>query len=225
MCQAPHPKRRTVASVPAPATVLPDNLLNHCEPNGNGNDNKDKDEDDPDDNNEGNNDVDNNNNLIHSGTGAIMYGNGNDDDDNDNDNDDNNDRNNVEIDVFNITNVCQIHHPYENRLVIDIAGIAAGDLGCQCREHKVCCSVVVDVDIVVRLYCKKVLVTDAFFGKDHIREETAITVNWVTNGFERCHVGFLLLLYVPDATLYDGALYQVIEAFGKDDPSRANWAK
>jgi hypothetical protein len=34
--------------------------------------------------------------------------------------------------------------------VIDIAGIDAGDLGCQCREHRVCYGKVVRVDMVVQ---------------------------------------------------------------------------
>ncbi len=69
-------------------------------------------------------------------------------------------------------------------LVVDIAGIAAGDRGCQCKEHKVCCGKVVNVDIVVGLHQKKILVPDDFLGEGNMREETAITVKWVTNGFE-----------------------------------------
>ncbi len=41
-----------------------------------------------------------------------------------------------------------------------------------------CCGKVVDVDIVVRLRCKEILVPDDFLGKGSMREETAITVNW-----------------------------------------------
>ena len=88
-----------------------------------------------------------------------------------------------------------------------------------------CCGKVVDVDIVVRLRCKEILVPDDFLGKGSMREETAITVSWVMNGFERCRVGFLPLLYVSDAAVYDGALCQVIEVFDKDESSRANRAK
>ena len=73
---------------------------------------------------------------------------------------------------------------------------------------------IVNVDIVVPLCHEKILVPDVFLDNDHIREETDITVNWVTNGFECCHVGFLPLPYVPNAALFD-----------KDDPSCANWAK
>ena len=77
---------------------------------------------------------------------------------------------------------------FANGLVIDITKIAVGDLGCQCREHKVCCGEVVDVDIVVRLCREKIGVLDIFLGKDNMWEETAITINWVTNGFECCLV-------------------------------------
>ncbi len=85
-----------------------------------------------------------------------------------------------------------------------------------------CCGEVVDVDIVVRLHRKEILVPDAFLGEGSMREKTAITVNWVTNGFEQCRVGFLPLSYVPNAALYDGAPCQVIEVFDKDESSHAN---
>ena len=39
---------------------------------------------------------------------------------------------------------------HSSGIVIDIARIDAGDLGCQCREHRVCCSKVVRVDMVVK---------------------------------------------------------------------------
>ncbi len=81
---------------------------------------------------------------------------------------------------------------------------------------------IVNVDIVVPLCHEKILVPDVFLDNDHIREETDITVNWVTNGFECCRVGFLSLPNVPNAALYDGALCQVLEVFDKDDPSCAN---
>jgi hypothetical protein len=50
----------------------------------------------------------------------------------------------------------------------------------------------------------------------------------VTDGFDCCCVGFLPHQYVPDAAVYDGVLCQVIEVFGKDDPSCAisdKWKK
>ncbi len=176
MCQAPHPKRRAVAYVPAPCAAPP-------------------------------NDEDNNNNAFSKSLSdevaslsspCVVPP-----------NDDNNDDN----DAFS-KSVSDVDSPCAEGLVIDIAGIAAGDHGCQCKEHKVCCGKVVDVDIVL-----------CILGKGNMREETAITVNWVTNRFEQCRVGFLLLLYVPNAAVYDGTLCQVIEVFDKDESSRANRAK
>jgi hypothetical protein len=121
--------------------------------------------------------------------------------------------------------VSDVDLPCAEGLVIDIARIAAADCECQCKELKVCCGKVVDVDIDVCLRHKDILVPDDFLGKGNMREETAITVNWVTNGFEQCRVRCLLLSYVPDAAIYDGALCRVIEVFDKDESSCANWAK
>ena len=158
ICQAPHPKRRAVASVPAAVVAPPDN----------------------------NNAKDNNNN-------------------------DNNDNGDNDVDLPRDDNKVELPHP--GHLVIDIAGIASGDCGCKCREHNVCCGEVLDTDIVVRFRREEILVPDDFLGKGNMRKETAITVNWVTNEFEQCRVGFLPPDYVLDATHYDGTLCQVIEVF------------
>ncbi len=161
MCQAPHPKCRAVASVPAPAAEPPDNDSK-----------EDKDSDDDDNNN------------------------------------------NVDL-------------PSANSLVIDIdkVGIAAGERGCQCREHKVCCGKVVNVDIVFQLHHKEILVSDVFLGKDNMMKETAITVNCVTNRFKGCCVGFLPLAFILSVTNCDVSHCQVIVMFDKDESSRPNWAK
>ena len=135
---------------------------------------------------------------------------------------------NNDVDLPHDGNKAELPHP--GGLVIDIAGITLGDHGCKCREYNVCCGEVLDVDIVVCL-CHEILVPDDFLGKGNMRKEAAITVNWVTNGFEQCHVGFLLPGYVLDAVRYDGALCQVIEVFDIaqssciSQSSCANWAK
>jgi hypothetical protein len=159
MCQAPQPKRRAMASVPAPCAAPP-----------------------KDDDNSNNAFSKSMSDEVTSPTSPCTAP-PNDDDDDGND-------------AFS-KNVLDVDLPRAEGLVIDIASIAAGDRGCRCKEHKVCCGEVVDVDIVVRLRCKEILVLDNFLGKGSMREETAITVNWVTNGFEQCHVGFLPLSYVP----------------------------
>jgi hypothetical protein len=59
-----------------------------------------------------------------------------------------------------------------------------------------------------------------------MKEKTAITVNWVSDGIDRCHVGFLLRTFVVQGSVWDGVLCQVVEVFQKDDPSklcRAKW--
>ena len=88
---------------------------------------------------------------------------------------------NNDVDLPHDGNKAELPHP--GGLVIDIAGITLGDHGCKCREYNVCCGEVLDVDIVVCL-CHEILVPDDFLGKGNMRKEAAITVNWVTNGFE-----------------------------------------
>ena len=136
-----------------------------------------------------------------------------DDDAKDDNNDDEDDSGKDNVDLPRDDNKMELS--LLGRLVIDIAGIASGDRGCKCREHNECCGEVLDVDIVVCLCREEILVLDDFLGEGNMRKETAITVNWVTNGFERCHVGFLPPSYVCvlDAARYDGALCQVIEVF------------
>ena len=47
-------------------------------------------------------------------------------------------------------------------------------------------------DSVVHLRMERILVPNFLAGKGRKkREVTAITVNWVTEGLDRCHVGFL----------------------------------
>jgi hypothetical protein len=43
-----------------------------------------------------------------------------------------------------------------------------------------------------------------------MREETTITVNWVTDGVDRCRVGFLPKLFVATGLVYDGVLCQIV---------------
>lgn len=91
-------------------------------------------------------------------------------------------------------------------IVIGIVGIEAGDRGRSCEEHSVCGEVLHE-DVVVRLRKVQVLVD----GK----EETAIAVYWITDGMERCRVGFLQRHMVKHAARYDGALAQVTSVLDK----------
>ncbi len=51
------------------------------------------------------------------------------------------------------------------------------------------------------------------------REETAIAAVWVTDGIDRCRVGFLKHHMVKHAARYDGALAQVTHVFNSDPGS------
>ena len=92
-----------------------------------------------------------------------------------------------------------VYHP--PGIVVEIVGTDAGNRGRTCEEHPVYCGVVLEEDVVVRLR-KVQAVIDG-------REETAIAAVWVTDGIDRCRVGFLKRHMVRHAARYDGALVQV----------------
>jgi hypothetical protein len=52
-----------------------------------------------------------------------------------------------------------------------------------------------------------------------MKEEMALTVNWVSDGIDRCRVDFLPKAYIPHAKLWDGILCQVVFVGTADDPS------
>jgi len=86
-------------------------------------------------------------------------------------------------------------------ITVEIVGTLMGDRGHSCEEHAVCGSVLEKV-MVVRLRKVQVLADG--------QEETAIACYWVTDGIDRCRVGFLMRQHmVAHAVRYDGALAQV----------------
>ena len=78
--------------------------------------------------------------------------------------------------------------------VLEIVGTAKADRGRRCEEHSCCGKEVLAEDVVVRLRWEQILVPNRL-GRGY-REETAYTVNWVTDGQDRCRVGFLPRAYV-----------------------------
>jgi hypothetical protein len=96
-------------------------------------------------------------------------------------------------------------------IIVEIVGTEAGDRGCTCKEHTVNCSKVLEEDVVVHLWKVQVMVDG--------REEMAIAAIWVTDGIDRCHVGFLKHHMVHHATCFDGALAQVTRVFSSDPGS------
>ena len=93
-------------------------------------------------------------------------------------------------------------------IVVEIVGIEMGCQGRSCEEHVVCGSVL-EEDMVVRLRKVQVVVEG--------QEETAIACYWVSDGIDRCRVGFLMRHMVAHARRYDGALAQVTKVFSADD--------
>ena len=102
------------------------------------------------------------------------------------------------------------YHP--SPVVLHIVGTEADDQGRSCEEHR-CCGEVMQEDIVVRLRKVQVIVDG--------REETAIAAIWVTDGMDRCRVGFLQRHMVKHAARYDGALAQVTRVLSKNDGDTA----
>ena len=93
-------------------------------------------------------------------------------------------------------------------VVVEIVGIDRGDRGRSCEEHDVCGSVV-EEDTLLRLRKEQIMVDGV--------EETAITCYWVTDGIDRCRVGFLKRHMIKHAGRFDGALVQVTRVLS-DDP-------
>jgi len=91
---------------------------------------------------------------------------------------------------------------------VEIVGTLMGDRGRSCEEHAVCGSVL-EPDMVVRLRKVQILVEGM--------EETAIACYWVTDGIDRCRVGFLMRHMVQHADKYDGALAQVTRVFSGNE--------
>ena len=91
-----------------------------------------------------------------------------------------------------------------------VVEIVETEMSCQirsCEEHENCGEVLME-DIVVRLRKIQLMVE----GK----EETAIAAIWVTDGIDRCRVGFVPRHMVRHAARYDGALAQVTRVFSGD---------
>jgi hypothetical protein len=102
------------------------------------------------------------------------------------------------------------HHP--SPIVLHIIGTEADDRGQSCKEHH-CCGDELQEDVVVRL--RKVQI-QAGGG-----EATAIAAVWVTDGMDRCRVGFLQRHMVAHAARCDDALAQVTRVLSADDGDTA----
>jgi hypothetical protein len=98
------------------------------------------------------------------------------------------------------------HHPTGE--TFDIVGFAVGNRGRSCEEHEVCGSII-EVDMVIRV--RKVQIVIAGL------EETALAAYWVTDGIDRCRVGFLPRHMVHHWKRHEGKIAQVIEVNADSD--------
>ena len=99
------------------------------------------------------------------------------------------------------------HHP--RGTTVNIVGTEAPGNGRSCEEHAVCGSVLME-DSVVRIRCVQVVVDGL--------EESALACFWITDGIDRCRVGFLPRHYVKHWEEFEGRLAQIVE-FYKDSDS------
>lgn len=81
-------------------------------------------------------------------------------------------------------------------------GINTGNRGRNCEEHAVC-GTVFEQDSLVRFRWEKIDVDGV--------EQPALCVYWVTDGVDRCRVGFLQRHLLKHKKDYDGKLAQVVE--------------
>ena len=100
--------------------------------------------------------------------------------------------------------------------LIDIVGINASDRGRSCEEHA-CCGAVLEPDSLVRIKAEQIVVS----GK----EETALAVYWVTDGDDRCLVGFLRRHMLKHKKKYNGRIAQIVEIFSNKSESASDRQK
>ena len=73
-------------------------------------------------------------------------------------------------------------HHHSSGIIVDVVGIKEPSQGRSCEIHDTCGDIV-EVDTVVRFRAVQLL-------GDQGKEETTIAAYWVTDGIDRCRVGF-----------------------------------
>jgi hypothetical protein len=95
-----------------------------------------------------------------------------------------------------------------------------GQVRVPCKEHPNACGMVVhEDDAIIHIQKEQILVEDFLAGKGKMKEEMALTIYWVLDGIDQCHIGFLPKAYIPLAKLWDGILCQVVFVRLMDAPS------
>jgi hypothetical protein len=99
-----------------------------------------------------------------------------------------------------------LFHP--SGITVDIVGLKCSDRGRSCEEHTVCGSAL-KIDSLVRFRAEQIDVD----GK----EEIALAVYWITDGVDRCRVGFLPKHLLKHKDDYHLKLAQVVEFLETSD--------
>ena len=100
------------------------------------------------------------------------------------------------------------HHPRGR--TVEILGIISPRNGRSCKEHPICGRVLQE-DLVVHFRKVQVLID----GK----EESAIAAFWVSDGVDRCRVGYLPKYHVTHWKSLEGTLAQITEIYTEDSES------
>ena len=100
------------------------------------------------------------------------------------------------------------HHTWGR--TVDILGIIFPRNGHSCKEHPICGRVLQE-DSVVHFRKVQVLID----GK----EESVIVAFWVSDGVNRCRVGYLPKYHVTHWKSLEGALAQIAEIYTEDSES------
>ena len=100
------------------------------------------------------------------------------------------------------------YHPHGD--TVEIVGVNCPTNERSCEEHRICGEVVIE-DVVLRLRKVQVQINQ--------QEQSAIAAFWVSDGIDRCRIGYLPKACVKNWRQYDGALVQVIEVYSAESDS------
>ena len=100
--------------------------------------------------------------------------------------------------------------------IVEIVGINSNTNGRSCEEHHTC-GCVLEEDSLVRLRKHQVYING--------HEQSAVGVYWVSDGVDRCLVGYLHRHQVKHLNKLEGALCQVTEVYSDNSDSPMKWHK
>ena len=117
--------------------------------------------------------------------------------------------------VFQRCIACRMsYHPLGD--TVEIVGVNSPTNGQSCEEHRICGEVVIE-DAVLCLRKVQVQINQ--------QEQSATAAFWVSDGIDRCCIGYPPKAYVKNWKQYDGALVQVIEVYSAESDSRTKCQK